>query len=93
VSLIDRHSAWAAYASVVLALGAGAAGCRDCRLEHTRVAVPLEAEDLGRSCEEVCGEVINLLSDFTGCSEGTTEAGEPAAVCDFELEVCPSNSF
>lgn len=82
-----------ARAGLVLALAGGGAGCRQCRLEHTTVAVPLEAGDMGKPCEEVCGEVVNVLSDFTGCVEGSTDTGEPAVICSFELEVCPSNSF
>lgn len=93
MSLTAQRSVGAVWVALALALGASSTGCRQCRLEHTQVEVPLDEDDMGKPCEEICGEVVNLLSDFTGCSEGSTDAGDPAAVCNFELEVCPSNSF
>lgn len=94
MSVRVRRPDWTSAAiAIAILFVAGATGCRMCRLEHTHVEVPLEAEDMGKPCEEVCGRVVNFLSDFTGCTEGATDDGTPAAVCNFELEVCPSNSF
>lgn len=102
---MNARSVLAAMFGSGLVLASHGAGCVDRDPAHATAYERCDSELPAAPCSDgtVClgvnpfGESVKdpgqLCTRECIDEQGSTDAGDPAAVCNFELEVCPSNSF